>query len=235
MSEKEMDGKQSRKGRLRKIFDGTVTVLLILSAALLAYVMISVAHGKIVSVFGKSVLKVLTGSMEPTILTDDYIIIDRTATSELSEGDIISYYSNDPAIAGMVVTHRIVGILDDGRYLTRGDANTVNDVPVSKEQIVGRYVGKARFLRLAASFGNSRKLILLGVLLLIFASSVFEVKSIAGLWKSARDEQSEKHLAQRKALEDHVEELKRQAVEEYLKNNKPEDGADDRDEKNEEA
>lgn len=225
-----MTEKQSRKSRLRGIVDATVTVLLVLAAGLLIYVMVSAARGDIVSIFGRSVLKVLTGSMEPTILTDDYIIIDRNATTDLSEGDIISYYSNDPQIAGMVVTHRIVGILDDGRYLTRGDANTINDAPVSQEQIVGRYVGKDRFLRLVASFGNSRKLILLGVMLLIFASSVFEIKSIAGLWKSAHDEKSEKRLAQKQAIEEHVEELKRQAVEEYLKNNKQEDGADDQNE-----
>ena len=225
-----MSEKKSRKSRLRGIVDGAVTVLLVLAAVLLVYVMVAAARGDIVSIFGKSVLKVLTGSMEPTILTDDYIIIDRNATTDLSEGDIVSYYSNDPQIAGMVVTHRIVGILDDGRYLTRGDANTVNDPPVSREQIVGRYVGKARILRLAASFGNIRKLILLVVVLLILASSVFEIKSIAGLWKNARDEQSEKRLAQQKDLEEHVAELKRQAVEEYLKNNKQEDGADDRNE-----
>lgn len=224
-----MTGKQSRKTRLRKLLDGGVTVLLILAAALLSYVLISAAQGDIVNVFGRSVLKVLTGSMEPTILTNDYIIIDRSATSDLSVGDIISYYSKDPQIAGLVVTHRIVEILDDGRYLTRGDANTVNDEPVSADQIVGRYVGKARILRLAASFGNARKLILLGILLLILASSVFEIKSIARLWKSARDERSEKRLEQQRAAEAHVEELKRQAVEEYLRNNK-QDGAGDQDE-----
>lgn len=230
MSDQKMNGKESRKGHLRRILDGAVTVLLVLAAALLVYVMISATKGDIVNIFGRSVLKVLTGSMEPTILTDDYIIIDRNATSDLREGDIISYYSKDPQIAGMVVTHRIVGILDDGRYLTRGDANTVNDAPVSEEQIIGRYVGKDRLLRLAASFGSVRKLILLGVLILIFATSVFELKSIAVLWKSAKDEQSERRLAQQKEAEAHIEELKRQAVEEYLRNNKQEDGAGDRDE-----
>ena len=177
MSDQKMNGKESRKGRLRRILDGAVTVLLVLAAALLVYVMISAAKGDIVNIFGRSVLKVLTGSMEPTILTDDYIIIDRNATSDLREGDIISYYSKDPQIVGMVVTHRIVGILDDGRYLTRGDANTVNDAPVSEEQIIGRYVGKDRLLRLAASFGSVRKLILLGVLILIGVVVFFSYRS----------------------------------------------------------
>ena len=225
-----MTSDQSQKSRLRRIIDKAMTVLLVLAASILLYVMVAAARGDIVSIFGKSVLRVLTGSMEPTILTDDYIIIDRTATSTLREGDIISYYSTDAQIAGLVVTHRIVGITDDGRYLTRGDANTVNDAPVSKEQIIGRYIGKARILRLAASFGNSRKLILLGILLLIFAPSVFEIKSISNLWKSARDEQSEQRMEQQKAKQKHIEELKRQAVEEYLNNNRQEDGTGERDE-----
>lgn len=231
--EKKQDKKQ--KGRLRRIIDGIVTVFLVLAAALLVFVMISAARGSIVSIFGRSVLKVVTGSMEPTILTDDYIIIDRNATTNLSVGDIISFYSTDPQIAGMVVTHRIVGILDDGSYLTRGDANTKNDDPVFEDQIIGRYVGKARILRLAASFGNSKKLIVLGVLLVIFASSVFEVKSISGLWKSIRDEQSEKRRKQQKEKEEQIEALKRQAVEEYLKNNQPENGAEERNEQKEKA
>ena len=48
MSDQKMNGKESRKGRLRRILDGAVTVLLVLAAALLVYVMISAAKGDIV-------------------------------------------------------------------------------------------------------------------------------------------------------------------------------------------
>ncbi|MBR1423242.1 MAG: S24/S26 family peptidase, partial [Ruminococcus sp.] len=58
-------------------------VILIAAVIFTAYVMINAARGKAVSVFGNYVLRVMTGSMEPSIHVDDYIIVRKTEVSKL--------------------------------------------------------------------------------------------------------------------------------------------------------
>ena len=72
-------------------------------AALLSvtvYIMVCGCIGKTASIFGYSVLKVVSGSMEPSIHEGDYIYIKRTDTDSLKAGDIISFYSQDDSIKG---------------------------------------------------------------------------------------------------------------------------------------
>ena len=97
-------------------------------AALLSvtvYIMVCGCIGKTASIFGYSVLKVVSGSMEPSIHEGDYIYIKRTDTDSLKAGDIISFYSQDDSIKGEINTHRISAVLSDGTFVTKGDANKI--------------------------------------------------------------------------------------------------------------
>ena len=118
-------------------------------AALLSvtvYIMVCGCIGKTASIFGYSVLKVVSGSMEPSIHEGDYIYIKRTDTDSLKAGDIISFYSQDDSIKGEINTHRISEVLSDGTFVTKGDANKIEDsVTVQKASIIGKYYGKLRF------------------------------------------------------------------------------------------
>ena len=89
--------------------------VLIIITMLTAYIMISNMQNKPAVLFGRSIVKAVSGSMEPSIHSGDYIMIEKTDSSELKAGDIICFYSHDSAIYGMLNTHRIVRILDDGR------------------------------------------------------------------------------------------------------------------------
>ena len=106
-------------------------------AALLSvtvYIMVCGCIGKTASIFGYSVLKVVSGSMEPSIHEGDYIYIKRTDTDSLKAGDIISFYSQDDSIKGEINTHRISEVLSDGTFVTKGDANKTEDsVTVQKD------------------------------------------------------------------------------------------------------
>jgi len=83
--------------------------------------------------FGYGAAVVLTGSMEPTIMTDDLIIV--AASGDYAEGDVV-VYQNGP----MLVVHRIVELGPD-TVITQGDANNAPDAPVRKEMIKGEVVG----------------------------------------------------------------------------------------------
>lgn len=89
---------------------------------------------------------VLTGSMEPTIMADDLIIVAEQDSYELD--DIVVYQSGS-----ILVVHRVVE-MDELTVTTKGDANNVPDEPVRKEMIKGEVVacipgvgGVARLLK----------------------------------------------------------------------------------------
>mgnify|MGYP000718352591 FL=1 len=130
-------------------------------AALLSvtvYIMVCGCIGKTASIFGYSVLKVVSGSMEPSIHEGDYIYIKRTDTDSLKAGDIISFYSQDDSIKGEINTHRISEVLSDGTFVTKGDANKIEDsVTVQKVSIIGKYYGKLRFFKWLGSFASTKK------------------------------------------------------------------------------
>lgn len=169
-----------------KISNIIVAVITAVALIFVIYVMVCSARGKAVNVFGKSILKVVTGSMEPSIYTGEYIIVEKTDEHDLNEGDIISFYSEQSDIRGRLVTHRIVGKNSDGSFITRGDANPVADsVSVKPEKIVGRYKGKARFFIWLSSFVNAKKLLLLLVVIPMTCISLYEAKTVVKIGREA--------------------------------------------------
>ncbi|SFW11369.1 signal peptidase I [Ruminococcus flavefaciens] len=184
-----------------------VAVITAIALAFVIYVMVCSAKGKAVNVFGKSVLKVVTGSMEPSIHVGDYIVVEKTDTNALSEGDIISFYSEQSDIRGLLVTHRIVGKNTDGSYITKGDANPVSDtVSVTQDKIVGKYTGKARFFIWVNSFVNAKKLLLLLVVIPMLLISLYEAKTVVKIGREVAEKdkltpEEKREAAMREAIE----------------------------------
>lgn len=209
----------SKSGERRKITDKIFTVILVLVMAFTGYVMVMNAQGKAVSLFGNSILRVVTGSMEPTLLTGEYILVQKTDVSTLAEGDIITFYSEDPSTSGWLITHRIMEVTSDGTFITKGDANPVEDsVPVKPEKVLGKYVRKARFFAIVGSFADSRKLIMALVIIPILVLSFYETRTLAKLWKKYKGtDDGARAGANGESREDEIERIKREAVEEYLK------------------
>lgn len=83
--------------------------------------------------FGYGAAVVLTGSMEPSIMTDDVILV--AAQESYEENDVVAFQAGN-----MVVVHRIVEIRED-TYITRGDANQTEDSPVAFDAVKGKVIG----------------------------------------------------------------------------------------------
>lgn len=82
---------------------------------------------------------VRSGSMEPEIKTGAIAFIN-VRYQDVEKGDIVTYRMGGQAGKEMFVTHRVIG-LEDGGYVTKGDANDVRDpYLVREEQIVGTYL-----------------------------------------------------------------------------------------------
>ncbi len=229
--------KKKAKSRLRKVINAIEWIILLASVGLLSYIFITTMQGKAASFFGYRILYVVTGSMEPTISVDDYVVVKSADTSSLQKGDIIAFYSEDPEIRGKLVIHRILEVEEDGSFIMKGDANPVADsLAVRPDQVVGKYVGRLRFLNWLSSFVSLKKILLLAVIIPMFLMSIYEVSTLAkflkkskkpgkaGEGKKSKDKTgatvtgTDRTTAENaETAEERIERLKREAIEEYLK------------------
>ena len=87
----------------------------------------------LVKIGGVGALLVLTGSMEPTILPNEMIIIKEQ--NSYKENDIITYRDK----FGMLITHRIIGI-EGENIITKGDGNNGADETITIDKIEGKVI-----------------------------------------------------------------------------------------------
>ena len=76
------------------------------------------------------------GSMRPAINVGDLAIVKHVDPSQIHVGDMLTFHQGR-----QVVTHRVVEILPNGEFVTKGDANNAPDLePVSKSRIIGKAI-----------------------------------------------------------------------------------------------
>ena len=82
--------------------------------------------------FGYGAAVVLSGSMEPVLSVNDLIIAKET--EDYAVGDMVVFQDGNS-----VVVHRIVAVGEDA-IQTKGDANNVEDAPISKDVVKGKVI-----------------------------------------------------------------------------------------------
>lgn len=120
-----------------------VTIMLILAVLLCMYVVIQVLSNGYANIGGFMMFRVVTGSMEPTIPTGALMVTREVPITSIRLNDIICFRTQEAAIWGKIVTHRVVEVLRtvDGAVMfrTQGDANLVADGYLVDQ---GNFVGK---------------------------------------------------------------------------------------------
>lgn len=106
-----------------------------ITTAILIVMLILVACLYIPKFFGISPLIVLSGSMEPEYPIGSLLYVNQHNLDDIKIGDAITFYIDESTL----VTHRVVGIDESScTYITKGDANEVNDgSPVSFDDVLG--------------------------------------------------------------------------------------------------
>lgn len=206
-----------------RIFGVAVFAVLL---ALVVYIMVCGCTGRAASVFGTTVIKIISGSMEPSIHEGDYISVKAISTDELKVGDIISFYSDDKDIEGRINTHRIVKKNANNTFVTKGDANKSEDsVLVSGDKVIGIYTGKLRFFRWLNSFASVKKLLMLLVIIPTLLAAIYEVKTIAAIKVDGKMAEAQKQAEQKK------EKLMREAIDKEIERLRKEDEDKEKDKK----
>ena len=160
---------------------GILWWVVLISLALLMFSIIGAKfRGEVPMIFGHSVMKIVSGSMETDIPEGTYILIKKVDPYEVEENDVITFYSSDYAIYGLPNTHRVVEppiITDDGiEFVTRGDANPANDkVTARGDRLIGIYVRRLDGLTKFASAldGGGMMILMLVLEAFIFAMAAW--------------------------------------------------------------
>lgn len=126
-----------QKNKLLKIIGRILNVIIwILLVAIMLILLLTVISKK-TEIFGHRLYIIMSGSMEPTIMTEDAIITKNIDNPQ--EGDIIAFENGD-----MITVHRIVQVQSQGDkklYQTKGDNNnTVDKGFIGQSQIKGKVV-----------------------------------------------------------------------------------------------
>lgn len=122
---------------IKKVF---FALFLLMSLSYL-YIVVSPKIFKNFYPFGIKTAIVLTGSMEPTLNINDFVIL-RELKGRVNVNDIVSYKRPDEKNE---VLHRVVSV-DKNIVITKGDANNKEDDPIDVMQITGVYVRKVKYL-----------------------------------------------------------------------------------------
>ena len=171
--------KKMIKSKLKLAAKITLISLIAVMFFIVVYVFVCNIRGKVASIGGYSIMKVLTGSMEPSIHVDDYILIKKTDVSQLEIGDVITFYSDDPQIKDMPNSHRIIAKNNDGSFTVKGDANPVEDTyKVRPDRVIGKYVRKIWIFRFIGSFASSRKLLMILFILPTVCICIYESRTL---------------------------------------------------------
>lgn len=140
--------------------------------------------------FGMTV--VLSGSMEPELSVDDLLIVVPADTYEV--GDVVVFQNQRTAIV-----HRIVAINGE-EIITRGDANTSDDEPITSANIKGRVVCAIPFVGLIINLIKTP----VGTILLIGLA--------VWLLESSFKKEKNKKTDELEAIRREIEELKKDAT-----------------------
>ena len=143
--------------------------------------------------FGFGMTVVLSGSMEPELSVDDLLIVAPAETYEV--GDVVVFQTQRTA-----VVHRIVSINGD-EIITRGDANTGDDEPITKENIKGKVVFVIPLVGMLINFIKSP----VGTILLLCLA----IWLLESSFKKEKEQKSE----ELEAIRREIEELKKDTIE----------------------
>ena len=164
-----------------------ISVMIIAAAVVVLCLVVFTKQGEAPNLGGYTVFRITTGSMRPSYDTDTLILVKKTDPSQIQVGDVISFYSADPALDGAVNTHRVIAIEQDGtewKYTTQGDANNIPDqYGTDSEALIGKVVASSLVLgKLARLVANP--LVFIPVILI---SNLVRTIRLAG--KIAKDEE----------------------------------------------
>lgn len=211
-----MSGKPIQLPKALQVFNRVknivFVVIIFLIVAIIAMIMVVRLTGGTPSLFGFSLFRVSSGSMEPELKVGDIILVSSCDPLTLKEGDIVSYYGVADDVQGKLITHRVVKapykIGLDYYITTKGDVNSKEDSPIGIENIIGKYSIKVELLSAVYSFFITPWGLISLIALIIFAffnEIVIFIRSLMGIgFEENSKKESVEQIIERYRKENHL-------------------------------
>ena len=228
--------KDLNKKKILSIALNTLIWLFVIFSLLITIIVFSAQGSKdgVPSVFGKSLITISTDSMEPVYEAGDLVFMKKLSDTDkrsLEVGDIITFHApidiNGDGLVGDINTHRIVEAHHEKNYfVTKGDhnpaADNVGNTPytVHYSDVIGTCTedGKLGGVGNVISFLRSSLGFFLCIVLPLILFFLYELYNFISIIVS---EKAKKASANAAPVDE--EEIKRKAVEEYLRKQKEEE------------
>ena len=157
------------------------TLVAILTLAIVVFMVTKLSGGS-PQLFGYSIHRIVSGSMEPALEVGDVIINKAVSDpSDIKYGDIVTF-KGDADYDNQRVTHRVVTTpFENSRgeivLVTKGDANEVDDGEIDFNNVESKYLTKAVFLKSIYDFFFSKwgLIVFIALLLLIFFDEIVNI------------------------------------------------------------
>lgn len=177
------------KAIVKKILSIFSYALLGIAILLLVVILYQRIRGESPKVFGYSFYIVASDSMYPELIKGDLVIAKKCAVSDIEIGDDIVFYTDDPhniAIGVTIIVHRVVGINDDGDFITKGINNSTEDEYPAKK-VIGKKVGSSRFIGKIITFlTRGYNVFYMAVLIVLIIVGYYAIKQIVLASKKPR-------------------------------------------------
>jgi len=191
----------------------------LLIAVLIAFcvaLLIAKMTNRILFIGQKTVVFVVTGSMEPTIPAKSFIVLEKANPQSIEIGDIILFISDDPQIRGAYNTHQVVDVIGDhAEFVTKGSANSASDAYTAKaENIRGRFVRTCPGLSTIANWFLTRAGLIVTLLLIVLLCVAVYLPDILrkSLKKQNEEQEKEKRAYIEERIQAEIERLKREGL-----------------------
>lgn len=232
--------KKNKVFRIIKLIKNIIcwTLIAVLVFTLVVFFM-SRINGSTPSVFGYSIFRVSSGSMEPELMVGD-IILDKTVDNpeDLKVGDVITFKSSD--YGDLLVTHKVIKAPyeENGKLMlqTKGIANEVEDKPISVDNVKGIMICKVDYLDTVYNVFLSPwgLLILIALIVIIFFDEIITiVKILTNNDKSVKDADDINEIIDRlqaEKLKEQAEKVKEQSEKSEEKSKKDSEDSCEKDE-----
>ena len=139
-------------------------------------------QGNTPTVFGYTIFRITTGSMEPELMVGD-VILDKVVDdeTEISVGDIITFEGGSQ-FEGKLVTHKVIKAPytdsnGDIMLQTHGIANEIDDTPISISQVRAKMLCKIPYIDTLYNLflTPSGLLILILLIILVFIDEIVNI------------------------------------------------------------
>lgn len=160
-------------------------ILILILAITMVIFLTTRIQGNTPTVFGYTIFRISTGSMEPELMTGD-VILDKVMDdeTEIAVGDVITFEGGSQ-FDGKLVTHKVIKAPytdEKGNTMlqTHGIANELDDTPISIDQVRAKMICKIPYIDTLYNLFLSPcgLLIMILLIILVFIDEIINIVKI---------------------------------------------------------